>query len=171
MPGAPAGRPAPGGPVEAGAHGATTRASQRWRSRPTSWSAAASPSLPSARRDRRFQGLGVPVLARGERFTQSQYYLALAADVTPPSPDGFVLLRRPGALRHLLPRDALDKLQSQVRVPRRRVQSPSPSPSPSSAYPTRDREATRRPSDGLWRFMRDDIVASRKLRPRRSTRM
>ena len=111
-----------------------------------------------------FKASGKPVLARGERFTQSQYYLASVADELHLSPDGFVLLR--GLARYgTYFRDALDKLGVKVHVFRVGEYKSFSEPFTRSDMSDEDREATRDLLDGLWRFMRDDIAASRKLAP------
>ena len=111
-----------------------------------------------------FKTSGKPVLARGERFTQSQYYLASVADELHLSPDGFVLLR--GLARYgSYFKDALDKLGVKVHVFRVGEYKSFAEPFTRSDMSDEDREATRDLLDGLWRFMRDDIAASRKLAP------
>ncbi|HRO35199.1 signal peptide peptidase SppA [Thauera sp.] len=111
-----------------------------------------------------FKASGKPVLARGERFTQSQYYLASVADELHLSPDGFVLLR--GLARYgTYFKDALDKLGVKVHVFRVGEYKSFSEPFTRSDMSDEDREATRDLLDGLWRFMRDDIAASRKLTP------
>ncbi len=111
-----------------------------------------------------FKTSGKPVLARGERFTQSQYYLASVADELHLSPDGFVLLR--GLARYgSYFKDALDKLGVKVHVFRVGEYKSFSEPFTRSDMSDEDREATRDLLDGLWRFMRDDIAASRKLAP------
>ncbi|MBV2263890.1 MAG: S49 family peptidase, partial [Thauera sp.] len=111
-----------------------------------------------------FKGSGKPVLAHGERFTQSQYYLASVADELHLSPDGFVLLR--GLARYgSYFKDALDKLGVKVHVFRVGEYKSFSEPFTRSDMSDEDREATRDLLDGLWRFMRDDIAASRKLAP------
>ena len=111
-----------------------------------------------------FKASGKPVLARGERFTQSQYYLASVADELHLSPDGFVLLR--GLARYgSYFKDALDKLGVKVHVFRVGEYKSFSEPFTRSDMSDEDREATRDLLDGLWRFMRDDIAASRKLAP------
>ena len=109
-----------------------------------------------------FKTSGKPVLARGERFTQSQYYLASVADEVHLSPDGFVLLR--GLARYgTYFKDALDRLGVKVHVFRVGEYKSFSEPFTRNDMSDEDRESTRDLLDGLWRIMRDDIAASRKL--------
>jgi len=111
-----------------------------------------------------FKASGKPVLARGERFTQSQYYLASVADELHVSPDGFVLLR--GLARYgSYFKDALDKLGVKVHVFRVGEYKSFSEPFTRTDMSDEDRESTRDLLDGLWRIMRDDIAVSRKLTP------
>ena len=111
-----------------------------------------------------FRTSGKPVLARGERFTQSQYYLASVADEVHLSPDGFVLLR--GLARYgTYFKDALDRLGVKVHVFRVGEYKSFSEPFTRNDMSAEDRESTRDLLDGLWRIMRDDIAASRKLAP------
>lgn len=111
-----------------------------------------------------FKSSGKPVLARGERFTQSQYYLASVADEVHLSPDGFVLLR--GLARYgTYFKDALDRLGVKVHVFRVGEYKSFSEPFTRSDMSDEDRESSRDLLDGLWRIMRDDIAASRKLTP------
>ena len=111
-----------------------------------------------------FKSSGKPVLARGERFTQSQYYLASVADEVHLSPDGFVLLR--GLARYgTYFKDALDRLGVKVHVFRVGEYKSFSEPFTRNDMSAEDRESTRDLLDGLWRIMRDDIAASRKLTP------
>ena len=91
-----------------------------------------------------FKASGKPVLARGERFTQSQYYLASVADELHLSPDGFVLLR--GLARYgSYFKDALDKLGVKVHVFRVGEYKSFSEPFTRSDMSDEDREATRDP--------------------------
>ncbi len=111
-----------------------------------------------------FKTSGKPVLARGERFTQSQYYLASVADELHLSPDGFVLLR--GLARYgTYFKDALDRLGVKVHVFRVGEYKSFSEPFTRSDMSDEDRASSRDLLDGLWRLMRDDIAASRKLTP------
>ncbi len=111
-----------------------------------------------------FKASGKPVLARGERFTQSQYYLASVADELHLSPDGFVLLR--GLARYSTYfKDALDRLGIKVHVFRVGEYKSFSEPFTRSDMSDEDRESSRDLLDGLWSIMRADIAASRKLTP------
>ncbi|CAM5306426.1 signal peptide peptidase SppA [Thauera mechernichensis] len=111
-----------------------------------------------------FKTSGKPVLARGERFTQSQYYLASVADELHLSADGFVLLR--GLARYgTYFKDALDRLGVKVHVFRVGEYKSFSEPFTRSDMSDEDRESSRDLLQGLWQVMRDDIAASRKLSP------
>ncbi|HRP23981.1 signal peptide peptidase SppA [Thauera sp.] len=111
-----------------------------------------------------FKTSGKPVLARGERFTQSQYYLASVADEVHLSADGFVLLR--GLARYgTYFKGALDHLGIKVHVFRVGEYKSFSEPFTRSDMSEEDRESSLDLLDGLWRVMRDDIAAGRKLTP------
>lgn len=111
-----------------------------------------------------FKAAGKPVLARGERFTQGQYYLATVADELHLSPDGFVLLHglsRYGAYF----KEALDALGVKVHVFRVGEYKSFSEPFTRNDMSEEDREASRDLLDGLWTMLRDDIAVARKLAP------
>ena len=111
-----------------------------------------------------FKAAGKPVLARGERFTQHQYYLASAADEVHLSRDGFVLLR--GLARYgLYFRQALDTLGIKVHVFRAGEYKSFAEPFTRNDMSAADRRASQALLDDLWAQLRDDIAASRKLAP------
>lgn len=111
-----------------------------------------------------FKASGKPVLARGERFTQTQYYLASVADEVHLSADGFVLLR--GLARYgTYFKGALDTLGIKVHVFRVGEYKSFSEPFTRSDMSDEDRESTRDLLGGLWQVMRDDIAAGRKLAP------
>lgn len=111
-----------------------------------------------------FKTTGKQVLARGERFTQAQYYLASVADELHLSPDGFVLLL--GLARYnAYFKDALDALGVKVHVFRVGEYKSFSEPFTRSEMSDEDRAASRDLLDGLWAMLRDDIALARKLRP------
>ena len=111
-----------------------------------------------------FKASGKQVLARGERFTQAQYYLASVADELHLSPDGFVLLL--GLARYSAYfKDALDALGVKVHVFRVGEYKSFSEPFTRSEMSDEDRAASLDLLDGLWSMLRDDIAAARKLRP------
>lgn len=111
-----------------------------------------------------FKASGKQVLARGERFTQAQYYLASVADEVHLSPDGFVLLL--GLARYnAYFKDALDTLGVKVHVFRVGEYKSFSEPFTRSEMSDEDRAASLDLLDGLWSMLRDDIAAARKLRP------
>ena len=113
-----------------------------------------------------FRAKGKPVLARGERFTQGQYYLASAADEVHVGPDGFVLL--PGLARYVSYfKDALDKLGVTVHVFRVGEYKSFSEPFTRTDMSEADRETSRDLLEGLWSMLRDDLAASRRIAPER----
>ena len=111
-----------------------------------------------------FKASGKQVLARGERFTQAQYYLASVADELHLSPDGFVLLL--GLARYnAYFKDALDTLGVKVHVFRVGEYKSFSEPFTRSEMSDEDRAASLDLLDGLWTLLRDDIASARKLRP------
>lgn len=111
-----------------------------------------------------FKASGKPVLARGERFTQGQYYLATAADEVHLSPDGFVLLHglsRYGAYF----KDALDSLGVKIHVFRVGEYKSFSEPFTRNDMSDEDRASSRDLLDGVWTVLRDEVAAARKLAP------
>ncbi len=108
----------------------------------------------------RFKESGKPVLARGERFTQGQYYLASAADEVHMSPDGLLLLR--GLSRYATYyKNALDKLGIDVHVFRVGEYKSFSEPFTRTDMSDEDRMSSQDLLNGLWNALRDDILASR----------
>ncbi|ANQ87126.1 putative protease IV [Azoarcus olearius] len=111
-----------------------------------------------------FKASGKPVLARGERFTQGQYYLATVADEVHLAPDGFLLLQ--GLARHLTYfKDALDSLGIKLHVFRVGEYKSFSEPFTRNDMSDEDREASRDLLDGLWGAMRGEVARARKLTP------
>ncbi len=111
-----------------------------------------------------FKESGKPVIARGERFTQGQYYLASVADEVHLSPDGFLLLR--GLARYVTYfRNALDTLGIKVHVFRVGEYKSFSEPFTRTDMSDEDRANTRDLLDALWNVFREDIAASRGLEP------
>ncbi|MDR2261280.1 MAG: signal peptide peptidase SppA [Azoarcus sp.] len=111
-----------------------------------------------------FKASGKPVLARGEKFMQGQYYLASIADEVHLAPDGIVLL--PGLARFSTYfRNAFDKLGIKVHVFRVGEYKSFAEPFTRGDMSDEDREATRSLLDGLWSRIRAEIAAARKLPP------
>jgi len=111
-----------------------------------------------------FKASGKPVLARGERFEQSQYYLASVADEIHLAPDGFLLLQ--GLARfNMYFRGALDKLGIKVHLFRTGEYKSFGEPFTRSNMSEEDREANRTLLNGLWSRIRDEISTARKLTP------
>jgi len=109
-----------------------------------------------------FKTSGKPVIARGERLDQGQYYLASVADEVHLSTDGFVLLR--GLARYSSYfGNALDSLGVKVHVFRVGEYKSFSEPFTRSDMSEADRDSTRDLLDGLWRMFREDIAASRGI--------
>ncbi len=109
-----------------------------------------------------FRAAGKPVLVRGERFTQAQYYLGSVADEIHLAPDGLLLLR--GLARYVTYfGDALERLGIKVHVFRVGEYKSFSEPFTRRDMSDEDREATRDLLDGLWDVLRADIATARKL--------
>lgn len=109
-----------------------------------------------------FKASGKPVLARGERFTQGQYYLASVADEVHLSPDGFVLVL--GLSRYVSYfKGALDKLGIKMHVFRVGEFKSFSEPFTRTDMSDEDRANSRDLLDGLWNVFRNDISASRRI--------
>lgn len=109
-----------------------------------------------------FKTSGKPVIARGERLDQGQYYLASVADEVHLSADGFVLLR--GLARYSSYfGNALDSLGVKVHVFRVGEYKSFSEPFTRSNMSDADRDSTRDLLEGLWNMFRGDIAASRNI--------
>lgn len=109
-----------------------------------------------------FKTSGKPVIARGERLDQGQYYLASVADEVHLSADGFVLLR--GLARYSSYfGNALDSLGVKVHVFRVGEYKSFSEPFTRSNMSDADRDSTRDLLEGLWNMFRGDIAASRSI--------
>lgn len=111
-----------------------------------------------------FRASGKPVLARGERFTEGQYYLASVADEVHLSPDGFLLLRGLASYSNYFG-DVLERLGVKVHVFRVGEYKSFGEPFTRDGMSPESRENTRELLTRLWDAVRDDIAASRKLGP------
>jgi len=109
-----------------------------------------------------FKTSGKPVLARGEHFSQGQYYLASIADEVHLAPDGFVLLQGLAKFTTYF-RNALDKLGIKVHLFRAGEYKSFAEPFTRNDMSEEDREANRALLDGLWSRLRDEISDARKL--------
>lgn len=109
-----------------------------------------------------FKTSGKPVLARGERYTQGQYYLASVADEVHLAPDGFVLVT--GLARYVSYfKGALDKLGIKMHVFRVGEYKSFSEPFTRTDMSDEDRANSRDLLDGLWNVFRNDVSASRKI--------
>ncbi|NMF89181.1 signal peptide peptidase SppA [Aromatoleum petrolei] len=111
-----------------------------------------------------FKSGGKPVYARGERFTQGQYFLASIADEVHLAPDGFLLL--PGLARNVSYfKGALDALGVKVHVFRVGEYKSFSEPFTRTDMSDEDRQSSRELLDTLWAGMRERVAGSRKLAP------
>ncbi|AYH45897.1 signal peptide peptidase SppA [Azoarcus sp. DN11] len=111
-----------------------------------------------------FKSGGKPVYARGERYTQGQYFLASVADEVHLAPDGFVLL--PGLARNVsYYKGALDALGVKVHVFRVGEYKSFAEPFTRTGMSDEDRASSVELLDALWKGMRERIASSRKLAP------
>lgn len=109
-----------------------------------------------------FKSSGKPVYARGERFSQGQYYLASVADEVHLAPDGFVLVT--GLSRYVSYfKGALDKLGIKIHVFRVGEYKSFSEPFTRSNMSEEDRANSSDLLNGLWNELRTDIAASRKI--------
>ena len=112
-----------------------------------------------------FKTSGKPVLARGERFSQNQYYLASIADEVHLASDGHVFLQGLARFPTYF-RGALDKLGVKVHLFRAGEYKSFGEPFTRSDMSEEDREANRTLLNGLWDRIRDEISTARKLPPK-----
>ncbi|GHT84735.1 protease [Betaproteobacteria bacterium] len=111
-----------------------------------------------------FKAAGKPVLARGERYSQSQYYLASIADEVHLAPDGYAVL--PGFARYATYfAGALEALGIKIHLFRVGEYKSFAEPFTRTNMSDEDREATTSLLGGLWQHFRADLIAVRKLDP------
>ncbi|THF64912.1 signal peptide peptidase SppA [Pseudothauera nasutitermitis] len=111
-----------------------------------------------------FRAAGKPVLVRGERFSQAQYYLGSVADEIHMAPDGFLLLR--GLARYITYfGDALERLGVKVHVFRVGEYKSFSEPFTRRDMSEEDRESSRDLLEGLWDAFRTDVATARKIEP------
>ncbi|MDR1661809.1 MAG: signal peptide peptidase SppA [Azoarcus sp.] len=109
-----------------------------------------------------FKAAGKPTLARGERYSQGQYYLASIADELHLAPDGYALVQ--GLARYpTYYGNALAKLGVKIHTFRAGEYKSAIEPFTRADMSDEDREATRLLLGGLWEHFRKDVVAARKL--------
>jgi protease-4 len=109
-----------------------------------------------------FKAAGKPVLARGDRYSQGQYYLASIADEVHLAPDGHALTS--GFARYSTYfAGALEMLGVKIHLFRVGEYKSFAEPFTRSDMSDEDREATRNLLGGLWERLRADIVAARGL--------
>ncbi len=109
-----------------------------------------------------FRATGKPVLAVGDNYSQSQYYLAAAANRVLLSPMGVVELKGFAIYRHYI-KDALDKLGIEMAVFRAGKYKSAIEPLLRNDMSPADREANRALLDVLWSAYKRDVAAMRGL--------
>ncbi|MDR1463539.1 MAG: signal peptide peptidase SppA [Azoarcus sp.] len=109
-----------------------------------------------------FKAAGKQVLARGERYSQGQYYLASIADEVHLAPDGYTLIQ--GLARYpTYYGNALASLGIKVHTFRVGEYKSAIEPFTRANMSDEDRESTRLLLGGLWEHFREDVVTARKL--------
>ncbi len=109
-----------------------------------------------------FRESGKPVFARGERFTEGQYYLASVADEVHLSPDGFLLLRGLARYQSFLG-NALAHLGVKLHVFRVGEYKAMAEIFTREDMSREDRENTRDLLAGLWSHLLEDMATSRGM--------
>ena len=107
---------------------------------------------------------GKPIYAWGRHFTQSQYYLASAADQVMMPTDGFVLIRG-FALYKTYFKGSLDAMGIKVNVFRAGEYKSFAEPYTRESMSDADREATKTLLEGAWDLYRQDVASARKIAP------
>ncbi|TLS75814.1 signal peptide peptidase SppA [Mariprofundus erugo] len=113
-----------------------------------------------------FRAAGKMVIATGPNYSQSQYYLAAAADTIFLHPMGYVGIEGFSVYRNYI-RDALDRLHIQAEVFRAGKYKSAIEPLLRNDMSADDREANKALLDTLWSSYLQDIAAMRKLHPER----
>ena len=109
-----------------------------------------------------FKTSGKPVLARGERFTESQYYLASVADQVHLAPDGFLLMRGLAAYQNFYG-DLLDRLGAKLHVFRAGEYKSFSEIFTRSEMSDESRRNTVDLLNGVWSEVRAAVSVSREL--------
>ncbi len=110
----------------------------------------------------RFRSSGKQVIAAGDSFTQTQYYLASTADEVYLNPLGLVLVTGYGSYRNYY-KEALDKLQIDWHVFRVGEYKSAVEPFLRSDMSPEARESRQRWLDVLWRAYSEDVEQARGL--------
>ncbi|MDQ6992169.1 MAG: signal peptide peptidase SppA [Mariprofundus sp.] len=113
-----------------------------------------------------FRATGKMVIATGPNYTQSQYYLAAAANTIFLQPMGYVGIEGFSVYRNYI-RDALDKLHVQAEVFRAGKYKSAIEPLLRNDMSDADRESNRLLLTTLWDSYLKDIAEMRNLRPQR----
>jgi protease IV len=112
----------------------------------------------------RLRGSGKPVIAWGESYTQTQYYLAAQADEVYLHPMGGVALHGYGVYRTYF-RSALEKLRVQMHVFRVGTYKSALDPLLRDGMSPEDQEATLAWLEAIWQAYQADVEARRRLPP------
>lgn len=111
-----------------------------------------------------FRESGKPVVAVGDHFSQSQYYLAAHADELYMHPMGQVMLSGFGTYG-LYMRDALDKLKVNMHIFRVGTHKAAVEPFLRNDMSAEAKDDARRLVEGLWNKYREDVARGRGLEP------
>ncbi len=114
----------------------------------------------------RFRASGKPVIAAGAYYSQSQYYLAAAADRVFLAPMGVVALEGFSIYRNYF-RDALASLHVNLRLFRAGRYKAAAEPLVRNDMSAEDRAANQALLDVLWAAYKQDIAAMRGIKPER----
>lgn len=109
-----------------------------------------------------FKESGKPVIAMGDSFDQSQYYLAAQADEVYMHDFGFVLIEGFGYYKAYFA-DAIEKLNVDVNVFRVGEFKSFVEPYQRNDMSEDDKQSARRWLDSLWQAYRSDVMASRGI--------
>jgi protease-4 len=113
-----------------------------------------------------FKSSGKPVIAYGEGYSQSQYYLAAAADKVFLHPMGLVSMQGFAVYRNYF-RSMLDKLKVEVTVFRAGEYKSAAEPLMRDSMSDAARKANRAWMDVLWQAYKSDIERMRGIKPAR----
>ncbi len=113
-----------------------------------------------------FKESGKPVMAYADNFTQAQYYLAATADEVYIHPLGHIGLQGYAVYRNYI-KDALDKLEVDVRVFRAGKYKSAASPLIHTAMTEDERKANQAWLDTLWDVYTDDLFDMRGIEAER----
>jgi protease-4 len=113
-----------------------------------------------------FKASGKSVIATGPNYTQSQYYLAAAADQVFLNPLGFVALQGFSIYRNYI-RDALARLDVNVQLFKAGEYKAAAEPMVRNDMSDADRRSNRLLLDTLWSAYKNDLAEMRQIKAQR----